>query len=154
MALFGRPHRRCGVIGLDLTNAEEDGIIGMVSNKQPAETELDRRIRHIVERVERDHRTRPIRVPTPWVLSWKGHLFVCFAAAAAGFSGYFMSEFLHTGRKYSPVHGVEGLAEHLVGPPGWLISSTVAFGMAYVFYFFAKLLTEEFAWARKWRDEA
>ena len=119
----------------------------MVSDKRPAETELDRRIRHIVERVERDRRTRPIRVPTPWVLSWTGRLFVCFITIAAGFSGYFMSEFIQTGRKYSPVHGA--LAEHLVGPPGWLISVTVALGMAWVFRSFTRLLIEDSAWARE-----
>ena len=103
-----------------------------MASERLTKTELDRRIRHIVDRVERDHRTWPLHIPT---LSWKGHLFVCFITVSAGFSGYFMSEFIQ--------------AEHLAGPPGWLISLTVALGMAWVFRFFTKLPIEDFAWAHQ-----
>lgn len=118
----------------------------MVSDRRPTETELDRRIRRITERVERDHRTWPTP-PARLCLSWKGHLVACLSTIVAGFSGYFVSEFLQSKPLYK--QSIQ-ICEPLGGPPTWLVSLTVAFGMACLFYFFTKLLlVEDFAWARR-----
>ena len=129
------------------------GTLGQSAGSWLGETELDWRIRHISERVDREHRNRPIPVPVPrrpWATAWQGRLLKYTIAVFAGAVGYFMSEWIRSANAKPPGKPLFIMEPLLDGPPGWLISLTVALGMAWLFRFFAKLFIEDFAWGRQW----
>lgn len=148
------------------------GTLGRSPGSWLRETDLDRRVRHISERVDREFRNRPIPVPAPrhpWAMAWQGKLLKYTIAVFAGVVGYFMSEWIRSANTRPSLSHLNRVADDaligysiapgeplfiveplLDGPPGWLISLTVALGMAWMFRGVARMFIEDFAWGRQW----
>lgn len=153
----------------DKPTGSPPGTLGWSPGSWLRETDLDQRVRHISERVDREFRNRPVPAPVPrhpWATAWQGKLLKYTIAVFAGAVGYFMSEWIRSANTRLPLNhrvvddalvGYSIAPEPLFimepllnGPPGWLISLTVALGMAWVFRGLARMFIEDFAWGRQW----